>query len=57
MLNKCPQCKVGYLWCTSISSNKWMEHCTKCNYQKEHINRRKKDKSINFNDRRKESGC
>jgi len=56
MTNNCSQCKLGVIYC-KIIDNKWIEYCTNCDYQKEHINRRKKDKLINFNDRRKESGC
>jgi hypothetical protein len=56
MTNNCPKCKIGIIYCKDID-NKWIEHCTNCDYQKEHINRRKKDKPINFNDRRRESGC
>jgi len=51
MKNDCPRCIIGTLSCT-FQDGKIIERCTSCDYQADHVNRRKKQVPIEFTDRR-----
>lgn len=52
MTNRCPRCKVGYIFIRPKKENLWHELCTNCRHSVVRTGRRRRNVSIDFPDRR-----
>ena len=54
--NKCPQCKIGYIYCSWIEGmSMWEENCSDCGYRKLRSNKRTTVRDIAFECRRRKN--